>query len=304
MLDGALMDDKKSLPPNSDTTEQAIPQKPPTIIRLLAHELRWRIITLLAHSDYRVNELVQVIEQPMNLISYHLRQLREAEVVTVRRSSADRRDIYYSLDLANLHAQMNQALMRLHPAFETNPTLGDDALIDDALEEALQTSNVYEDEGDALVAEDTKQDARPMRILFLSSEGQIRAQVAGAMMRVESDATLDVHAASNTTTSTPSNVVAFFQTMVGLDISQQRVQHWDEYRYESFDYIITLCDQAREQCPLFPSEARFLHWGLPDPARAKDEAHYQDILLNISQTLQTRIAYLLAAQASHTSVLK
>jgi protein-tyrosine-phosphatase len=91
---------------------------------------------------------------------------------------------------------------------------------------------------------------------------------------------------------------------VGLDISQQRVQHWDEYRYESFDYIITLCDQAREQCPLFPSEARFLHWGLPDPARAKDEAHYQDILLNISQTLQTRIAYLLAAQASHTSVLK
>ncbi|MBZ0291780.1 MAG: ArsR family transcriptional regulator, partial [Anaerolineae bacterium] len=64
---------------------------PPPLLKLLAHDLRWQLMKLLTVSDYRVNELVERIDQPLNLVSYHLRQLREAALVTARRSEADGR---------------------------------------------------------------------------------------------------------------------------------------------------------------------------------------------------------------------
>ena len=72
---------------------------PPTFIRLAAHPLRWRLLTVLAESDYRVRDLVRRVDQPQNLVSYHLRRLRDAGLVTVARSSFDGRDSYYHLDL-------------------------------------------------------------------------------------------------------------------------------------------------------------------------------------------------------------
>jgi arsenate reductase len=51
----------------------------------------------------------------------------------------------------------------------------------------------------------------------------------------------------------------------GVDISHQRSQSVDEFVGEEFDYIITLCDNAKETCPYFPGEAKRLHWPVPDP---------------------------------------
>jgi len=51
----------------------------------------------------------------------------------------------------------------------------------------------------------------------------------------------------------------------GVDISPQRSKSVDEFVGEEFDYIITLCDNARERCPHFPGEARRLHWPIADP---------------------------------------
>src|SRR3712207_8405042 len=72
---------------------------PPVFLRLAAHPLRWRLMAELAGSDYRVRELTARVDEPQNLISYHLRLLRDAGLVTVRRSSFDGRDSYYHLDL-------------------------------------------------------------------------------------------------------------------------------------------------------------------------------------------------------------
>jgi hypothetical protein len=49
----------------------------PGVLKLLTHEVRWQLLSLLAYSDYRVHEMVNLLEKPMNLISYHLRLLRE-----------------------------------------------------------------------------------------------------------------------------------------------------------------------------------------------------------------------------------
>jgi arsenate reductase len=60
---------------------------------------------------------------------------------------------------------------------------------------------------------------------------------------------------------------------LGIDISSQRSKTLDHYREESWDYVITVCDRAKEACPFFPGAAQRLHWGFPDPSQAHgDEA--------------------------------
>jgi arsenate reductase len=54
----------------------------------------------------------------------------------------------------------------------------------------------------------------------------------------------------------------------GVDISQHTSNHVEEYAQVPFDYVLTVCDHAREACPVFPSSAQLLHHNFPDPARA------------------------------------
>ena len=79
------------------TNELSVPL--PSLFKLVAHEVRWRLLHLLFHSDYRVQDLVRQLELPQNLVSYHLKQLREGQLVVERRSAADERNVFYSLDL-------------------------------------------------------------------------------------------------------------------------------------------------------------------------------------------------------------
>lgn len=55
----------------------------------------------------------------------------------------------------------------------------------------------------------------------------------------------------------------------GIDISNHTSNHVDEYRDVEFDYVITVCDHAKERCPIFPSKAKRFHYNFPDPAKAK-----------------------------------
>ena len=55
---------------------------------------------------------------------------------------------------------------------------------------------------------------------------------------------------------------------VGIDISDHRSKSLNEFLEHSFDYIITVCDNAKEQCPLFPGKAERIHWSFDDPATA------------------------------------
>src|SRR5919107_1839557 len=89
---------------------------PPAFLRLAAHPLRWQLLTALAESDYRVRELVARVDQPQNLVSYHLRLLRSGELVTSTRSSFDGRDSYYPLDLDRCADALAEAGAALHPA--------------------------------------------------------------------------------------------------------------------------------------------------------------------------------------------
>src|SRR3954469_123738 len=88
---------------------------PPAFVRLAAHPLRWQLLTALGDSDFRVRKLVARVDQPQNLISYHLRLLREGGLVTATRSSFDGRDSYYHLDLDRCAETLTDAGAALHP---------------------------------------------------------------------------------------------------------------------------------------------------------------------------------------------
>src|SRR3989442_14880503 len=102
----------------------------PSFLKLLAHDLRWKILVLLARSDYCVQEIVRLLEQPQNLVSYHLRRLHDQNLVTERRSTADGRDIYYSLDINMLWTLYFAAADSLNPVLNATD-------VDSALQEAV-----------------------------------------------------------------------------------------------------------------------------------------------------------------------
>ena len=93
---------------------------PPPFVRLAAHPLRWKLLTSLADSDLRVRELVERIGEPQNLISYHLRLLRDGGLVSARRSSFDGRDSYYHLDLERCADALAETGTALHRALPRN----------------------------------------------------------------------------------------------------------------------------------------------------------------------------------------
>src|ERR1700741_5377552 len=86
----------------------------PGFLRLAGHPLRWRLLTELARSDRQVRELTGRLGQAQSLISYHLGQLRAGGLVSVRRSSADRRDAYYRIELTRCGELLAETGLALH----------------------------------------------------------------------------------------------------------------------------------------------------------------------------------------------
>src|SRR5262245_41313504 len=101
-----------------DMTTHAFPRPVPIFLTMLGNSLRWQLVAVLARSDRRAQELVVALGQPANLVSYHLKRLQQARLVRQRRSAADRRAIYYSLNLPEVQALYAQAGRALHPALD------------------------------------------------------------------------------------------------------------------------------------------------------------------------------------------
>src|SRR3954468_14096826 len=94
---------------------------PPAFVRLAGHPLRWQIMGELARGDLRVRELTGALALPQSLVSYHLARLRADGLVTARRSSADGRDAYYSLDLSRCGELLADTGGALHPGLRLEP---------------------------------------------------------------------------------------------------------------------------------------------------------------------------------------
>jgi arsenate reductase len=76
----------------------------------------------------------------------------------------------------------------------------------------------------------------------------------------------------------------------GIDITGQRSKSVDEFAGQEFDYVITVCDNAREQCPVFPGKTRRIHWSFDDPASAEgDEAARLAVFRRVRNEIRERL---------------
>lgn len=243
--------------------EATLPVQPIELLKLLAHDLRWRLVLALTRSDYRVNELVQLLGQPMNLVSYHLRQLRDHQLVAERRSSADGRDVYYSMDIDLLYTRFLAVGAALHPALNPRPDPAHPA-----------------------------RDTPPVRILFLCTHNSARSQMAEGIMRALGGSRVAVFSAGRAPAAVHPEAVRTLARM-GIDIGQQRSKHLNELADQTFDYVITVCDRVREECPHFSNDPEQLHWSFADPATADQAGARERAFVQTAQQLTTRIRYLL-----------
>lgn len=135
------------------------------------------------------------------------------------------------------------------------------------------------------------------RVLILCTHNSARSQMAEALLRHESLGRAVVHSAgSQPSVIHPDAIQAMAR--LGLDISSQRAKDLKTFAGQSFDYVITVCDLAREVCPTFPGAGRALHWGFYDPAAIADPDERARAFDQTAQRLRARIRYFLASRAA------
>ncbi|MEE2031711.1 ArsR family transcriptional regulator [Rhodococcus sp. CC-R104] len=236
----------------------------PSFLQLSAHPLRWQLLVMLSASDYRVRELVKMVGESQNLISYHLRLLRDGGLVTATRSSFDGRDSYYHLDLERCTELLAGAGNALHPALRLDP----------APSPFHPTGRV--------------------EVLFVCGGNSARSVIAETLLLRHTDDRVD--AASAGTSPKPDmhpDAARVLREEFGIDISGRRPRHLDSLADRRFDTVITLCDKAREACPEFGDDTRRIHWSIPDPAAGGSDEDTYPAFRATAAEIDTRIRYLL-----------
>lgn len=105
------------------------------------------------------------------------------------------------------------------------------------------------------------------KILVLCTGNSCRSQMAEGYLRHFAAGKAEVYSAGVETHGVNPKAIQIMQED-GIDISRHASNNVNEYRDIAFDYVITVCDNAKERCPYFPSNAKKFHYNFPDPAKA------------------------------------
>jgi protein-tyrosine-phosphatase/DNA-binding transcriptional ArsR family regulator len=245
------------------SAQQLLP--PPEFLQLAGHPLRWRLLAELARSDRLVSELTGLVGESQNLVSYHLGRLRDARLVSARRSDFDRRDAYYTVDLGRVGALLSATGAALHPGLRLTRA--------------------------------SREGARPgeVRVLFLCTGNSARSLMAEALARARSGGAVEAYSAGSHPKPVHPNAVRVMREEHGLDLSGQTSKHLDVFAGQRFDCVISLCDRLREVCPEFPGQPKTLHWSIPNPATGEPDDVTWPLFQQTAAELVTRIGFLLAA---------
>jgi arsenate reductase len=139
----------------------------------------------------------------------------------------------------------------------------------------------------------------PIRVLFVCTGNSARSQLAEAVLRRLGGSDFEVYSAG----TEPKGVNPFTVQILddaGIDWSGARSKSVDEFAGQSFDYVITVCDRARQSCPVFPGTNNTLHWGLEDPSEvggteAAKLGAFQKTYLELNQRLRPFVEVALRA---------
>jgi arsenate reductase len=124
------------------------------------------------------------------------------------------------------------------------------------------------------------------RVLILCTGNSARSQMAEGLLRhMRGDEIEAFSAGVAPTTVRPEAIEVLAE--IGIDISKHRSKSVDEFLGQDFDYVITVCDNANEHCPLFPGETKRIHWSFADPAAVAGD---HEVRLAAFRTVRDQIA--------------
>ena len=103
------------------------------------------------------------------------------------------------------------------------------------------------------------------RVLILCTGNSARSQMAEGLLRSSGGNRFEVCSAGTQPSIVRPEAIAVMAEL-GIDLSGHRSKHVREFEGQEFDYVITVCDNVKESCPVFPGNTRRIHWSIPDPA--------------------------------------
>ncbi len=107
---------------------------------------------------------------------------------------------------------------------------------------------------------------QPIRVLVLCTGNSARSQMAEGLFRDLGNGRVVAQSAGTVPAAHVNPFALQAMAERGLDISQQHPKHVDSLLDQTFDYVITVCDSARDACPIFPGNVARIHWDFADPA--------------------------------------
>ena len=128
-----------------------------------------------------------------------------------------------------------------------------------------------------------------MRVLILCTANSARSQMAEGLLRHEAGPSFQVFSAGTAPARVRPEAIAVMRE-AGIDISGQHSKSVEEFLGQDFDCVITVCDKAREACPVFPARTRRIHWSVEDPAAVEGGAEEMlDAFRRARNELQKRL---------------
>ena len=134
------------------------------------------------------------------------------------------------------------------------------------------------------------------RVLFLCTHNSARSQMAEGLLRALADDRFEAGSAGTEKTAVnPLAIRAMAER--GIDISGHTSKRYSELAPETWDYLVTVCDDANERCPWVPGSVTRLHWSFPDPSRAAGtEAERLAVFRRVRDQIEERLAAWLRAR--------
>jgi arsenate reductase len=132
---------------------------------------------------------------------------------------------------------------------------------------------------------------KPYKVLFLCTGNSARSVFGEYLLERIGGPRFEVYSAGSFPTGTVNPfAVRVLRDVYHIDASKARSKSWEEFQEIEFDFVITVCDNARESCPVWPGQPILAHWSSPDPALAEgDEARVYRTFKNVAFQIQRRI---------------
>ena len=142
--------------------------------------------------------------------------------------------------------------------------------------------------------------SHPRRVLFVCTHNSARSQMAEGMLRAWGGEKFDARSAGTEASSVRPEAIGVMAE-IGIDIGKHRSKSVQEFLGQPFDWVITVCDQARESCPIFPGVAEIAHWSVEDPSDSSgDEDERLTVFRRVRDDLRDRMhVFIEAASNEH-----